>query len=159
VCPPLHRCRREDEDFLYRDDFHAFVQNQTLTALHNAFSRDPKAQAAAGQKVYVQHRLKEQGAVVAKLVLEKKAHVFVCGYVSSLSLSLHFTSTSNTTHVRLCCCVCGVMWCSDGNRMAGDVKSAFVEVLSAHGAMTPEQARAYVQDMFATKRYVQDIWS
>jgi hypothetical protein len=71
--------RHEAEDFLYREDFHSFVADRTLTQLHTAFSR------ASDAKVYVQHRIREQGAQVADLILHRKASVFVCGDGSRMS--------------------------------------------------------------------------
>ena len=68
-------CRRSDEDFIYRGELEAWRASGVLTELHTAFSRE----AAGGDKVYVQHRLAEQGARVWDLVSNHGAHVFVCG--------------------------------------------------------------------------------
>ena len=35
-------CRREDEDYLYKDDMEGFVKDRTLTHLKLAFSRAQK---------------------------------------------------------------------------------------------------------------------
>jgi len=59
-------------DFLYRDELEAWLQDGTLTRLTTAFSRDQ------GHKVYVQHRIAEQGAELFRW-LEEGAHLYVCG--------------------------------------------------------------------------------
>jgi hypothetical protein len=66
-------CRHRDHDYLYKDDFESFANDGTLTALHTAFSREQD------KKVYVQHRIREQGPEVAELILKKQAFFFVCG--------------------------------------------------------------------------------
>lgn len=59
-------------DFLYHDELRAWLQDGTLTRLTTAFSRDQ------GHKVYVQHRIAEQGAELFRW-LEEGAHLYVCG--------------------------------------------------------------------------------
>jgi len=65
-------CRRRDEDFLYEDELNEALEGKYLTELITAFSREQK------EKVYVQDRLRERGAEVAKL-LKEGAYLFVCG--------------------------------------------------------------------------------
>jgi sulfite reductase (NADPH) flavoprotein alpha-component len=64
--------QRVKSDFLYRDEFEEFVKNGVLTRLDTAFSRDQE------HKVYVQHRMLENGAEIWKW-LEEGAHFYVCG--------------------------------------------------------------------------------
>ena len=59
-------------DFLYREEFEAARADGTLTKLTTAFSRDQE------HKVYVQHRMEEEGAELFAL-LEKGACFYVCG--------------------------------------------------------------------------------
>ena len=66
-------CRRRDEDYLYSDELQAYCRDGTLTALHTAFSREQVA------KVYVQHRVAEQGALVWELLRARGAWLYVCG--------------------------------------------------------------------------------
>ena len=49
--------------------------------------------------------------------------------------------------------------CGDGTRMAKEVKLKLTELLQQHADMTSDQAKAYVQEMVNSNRYVQDIWS
>jgi len=66
-------CRREDLDYLYKDDWETFLEDGTLTALHAAFSRETE------QKVYVQDKMRESYQDIAMQVLEQEAYFFVCG--------------------------------------------------------------------------------
>lgn len=59
-------------DFLYRDELSGFLDRGTLTRLDLAFSRDSL------EKVYVQHRMLEQGAELWRW-LQDGAHFYVCG--------------------------------------------------------------------------------
>lgn len=59
-------------DFYYRDELEDWAQTGHLTRLDAAFSRDQ------ADKIYVQHRLCENGAEVWRW-LEEGAHVYVCG--------------------------------------------------------------------------------
>ncbi len=61
-----------DYDFLYKDELTRFLDAGTLTKLDLAFSRD------GVEKVYVQHRMLEQGATFWQW-LQEGAHVYVCG--------------------------------------------------------------------------------
>ena len=65
-------CRYAAVDFLYADELRAAECAGTLTKLRTAFSRDGPT------KVYVQQRLREDGALVYGL-LEHGAHVYLCG--------------------------------------------------------------------------------
>jgi sulfite reductase (NADPH) flavoprotein alpha-component len=71
--------RRRDQDYLYGDQLEQWAREGRIT-LHTAFSREP------GQpKVYVQQRLREDGARVWRLLSEKGAHFYVCGDASSMA--------------------------------------------------------------------------
>jgi sulfite reductase (NADPH) flavoprotein alpha-component len=64
--------QRGDCDFLYEDELNDLAARGVLTRLDTAFSRDQD------RKVYVQHRMLEQGSELFAW-LEAGAHVFVCG--------------------------------------------------------------------------------
>lgn len=64
--------RHEATDFYYRDELTAMRDDGFLTRLDLAFSRDRR------DKVYVQDRMREQGAALWAW-LEEGAHVYVCG--------------------------------------------------------------------------------
>lgn len=65
--------QRESQDFLYREELEGLKLDGTLTRLDVAFSRD-----IPGQKVYVQHRMRENAKELYAW-LEEGAHFFVCG--------------------------------------------------------------------------------
>jgi sulfite reductase (NADPH) flavoprotein alpha-component len=64
--------QREATDFLYRDELENYQKVGTLTRLDTAFSRDGDA------KLYVQHRMKENGAELWSW-LRSGACFYVCG--------------------------------------------------------------------------------
>ncbi|KAJ5083384.1 hypothetical protein N7456_012811 [Penicillium angulare] len=72
-------CRKQDEDFLYQDEFKTY-QEQLGDSLKiiTAFSRE------GSQKVYVQHRLKENAPLVSEL-LKQKANFYVCGDAANMA--------------------------------------------------------------------------
>jgi sulfite reductase (NADPH) flavoprotein alpha-component len=59
-------------DFLYGDEVAGMLHEGALTRLDTAFSRDQE------EKVYVQHRMIEQGPLLYQW-LEEGAHLYVCG--------------------------------------------------------------------------------
>ncbi|MEP1448744.1 MAG: assimilatory sulfite reductase (NADPH) flavoprotein subunit [Paraglaciecola sp.] len=60
------------QDFLYQTEWQRFVKDGVVNKISLAFSRDQE------QKVYVQHRMLEQGAELYRW-LEQGAHLYVCG--------------------------------------------------------------------------------
>ncbi len=61
-----------ETDFLYQTEWQQALKKGTLTRLDTAFSRDQ------AEKIYVQHRLLQQGRAVFDW-LENGAQVYVCG--------------------------------------------------------------------------------
>ena len=64
--------QRRAHDFLYEEELADLLGRGRLTRLDTAFSRDSE------RKLYVQHRILEQGAELFRW-LESGAHVYVCG--------------------------------------------------------------------------------
>jgi sulfite reductase (NADPH) flavoprotein alpha-component len=60
-------------DFAYRDEFEEFKKEGILNRLDCAWSRDQP------EKIYVQHRMKENAAEIWKWLDGEGAHFFVCG--------------------------------------------------------------------------------
>ena len=65
--------QRESCDYAYKEDFDQFKRDGLLTRLDCAWSRDQ------AHKVYVQHRLLENGAEIWKWIDGEDAQFFVCG--------------------------------------------------------------------------------
>ncbi|MGI2260744.1 assimilatory sulfite reductase (NADPH) flavoprotein subunit [Shewanella sp. GXUN23E] len=61
-----------EQDFLYQTEWQQYLKSGVLERLDVAFSRDQ------ADKVYVQHRIREQGALLWQW-LERGAHIYVCG--------------------------------------------------------------------------------
>jgi sulfite reductase (NADPH) flavoprotein alpha-component len=64
--------RREQSDFLYRDELLEWKRGGVLARLDTAFSRDQE------RKIYVQERMRERSVELWKW-LEEGAHLYVCG--------------------------------------------------------------------------------
>ncbi|PKU38115.1 nadph--hypothetical protein [Limosa lapponica baueri] len=78
-------CRREREDYLYREELDRFRQEGVLTQLNVAFSRDQ------AEKVYVQHLLKKNKENIWKLINEGNAHIYVCGDARNMARDVQNT--------------------------------------------------------------------
>ncbi|MEC5384909.1 sulfite reductase subunit alpha [Uliginosibacterium sp. H3] len=70
--------QRAATDFYYRDELEALQKQDVLHRLDTAFSRDQT------EKIYVQHRMQEQGAELWRW-LEDGAHFYVCGDASRMA--------------------------------------------------------------------------
>ena len=106
------------QDFYYRDELEAFQRDGHLHRLDTAFSRDQS------DKIYVQDRMREQGASLWAW-LQEGAYFYVCG---------------------------------DATRMARDVDAALVGIAQQHGSLSPEAARAFIDQLGREKRYVRDVY-
>ena len=78
-----------------------------------------------GKKVYVQQRVREDGAELWKLLGKEGGHAYICG----------------------------------GTSMGRDVVAALAEVAAKHGGLAPDAAAAFVKQMTADGRLVQELWS
>lgn len=75
----FYGCRNRNEDFLYKDEWKTYGdQLGDSFKLITAFSRE------TAQKVYVQHKLRENAALVNDLLLQK-ANVYVCGDAANMA--------------------------------------------------------------------------
>ncbi|EPX70486.1 NADPH-cytochrome p450 reductase [Schizosaccharomyces octosporus yFS286] len=69
----FYGCRRSDTDFLYKEEWDTYAKSlKDSFELHTAFSRE------GDQKVYVQHRLLQQSALVNELI-NAGACFYICG--------------------------------------------------------------------------------
>lgn len=76
-------CRRQSDDWLFREQMQEYVANGTLTQLFTAFSRDQE------EKHYVQHDLRDNGTLVCDLLLGSDGYVFVCGDGMAMAKDVH----------------------------------------------------------------------
>lgn len=65
-------CRNKSSDFYFEEEWHD-LETKDLLKLFVAFSRDQK------NKVYVQHKIELEKELVAKMIFEQKASVFIAG--------------------------------------------------------------------------------
>ncbi|KAB2336291.1 sulfite reductase subunit alpha [Cytobacillus depressus] len=105
-------------DFLYEDELKKYQQDEVLTKLDTAFSRD------SDQKVYVQHKMLEYSKELFEW-MNSGAYFYVCG---------------------------------DKERMAKDVNDTLVTVIEKEGAMTRDEAEAYLKDLQKQGRYQRDVY-
>ncbi|KAI8067575.1 cytochrome P450 [Gongronella butleri] len=72
-------CRRADQDYIYKEELATFQDQEVLTSLHVAFSRQNPASADK----YVQHQILLQAAAVWSFMHptdgSKAASIFICG--------------------------------------------------------------------------------
>ncbi|MBL9144074.1 MAG: sulfite reductase subunit alpha [Verrucomicrobiaceae bacterium] len=66
------------QSYFYKDEWATLIQNGVLHRMDTAFSRDQE------QKIYVQHRMTENGAELYRW-LEDGAHFYVCGDASRMA--------------------------------------------------------------------------
>jgi sulfite reductase (NADPH) flavoprotein alpha-component len=71
-----------EEDFLYQTEWQQYLKNGDLTRIDVAFSRDQ------AHKVYVQHRIKEQGETLWQW-LQNGAHLYICGDAERMAKDVH----------------------------------------------------------------------
>jgi NADPH-ferrihemoprotein reductase len=77
-------CRREDQDYIYKEELESAVANGALSELNVAFSR------RAAVKDYVQHHLKRQGQAVWDLLGPKgNGYLYVCGDAKNMAKDVH----------------------------------------------------------------------
>lgn len=71
-----------EQDFLYQTEWQQYLKDGSLARLDLAFSRDQ------AHKVYVQHRIAEQGKELWQW-LESGAHLYICGDAERMAKDVH----------------------------------------------------------------------
>lgn len=85
-------CRHKDKDFLFREELEKFVHNGTLSHLIVCFSRDePDAAETVNRPTYVQHNLILHAKNLAKILLEDKGCLYVCGDAKNMAKDVNDT--------------------------------------------------------------------
>ncbi|XP_075041573.1 NADPH-dependent diflavin oxidoreductase 1 [Mixophyes fleayi] len=84
-------CRGKEKDFYFQEEWEGLGKRELLT-LFTAFSRDQE------DKIYVQHRIKENAAFLWDLINNKHAYVYLAGNAKSMptqvSEALHYVFQS-----------------------------------------------------------------
>lgn len=106
------------DDFLYQAEWLQYRKNGLLTRYDFAWSRQ------ANEKIYVQHKLREQAADIWAW-LQRGAHIYVCG---------------------------------DATKMARDVEQALLDIVSAQGQLSTEDADEYLSELRQEQRYQRDVY-
>eukprot|EP01132_Coremiostelium_polycephalum_P004558 gene4558-5680_t len=68
-------CRHQSKDYLYEEELKSLVDTGVLSKLEVAFSRD----SANQKKVYVQHLMKLDSAMIWNLIEKENVHIYVSG--------------------------------------------------------------------------------
>lgn len=85
-------CRHKDKDFLFREELEKFVHNGTLSHLIVCFSRDePDAAETVNRPTYVQHNLILHAKNLARILLEDKGCLYVCGDAKNMAKDVNDT--------------------------------------------------------------------
>ncbi|QDO82598.1 assimilatory sulfite reductase (NADPH) flavoprotein subunit [Shewanella psychropiezotolerans] len=71
-----------EQDFLYQTEWQQYLKDGSLSRIDLAFSRDQ------AHKIYVQHRIAEQGEELWKW-LESGAHFYICGDAERMAKDVH----------------------------------------------------------------------
>ena len=100
--------RTRETDFLYADEFAAMQATGVLSQLCTAFSREGTV------KVYVQHRMREMGAMLAQLLVREEGYFFVCGY--GFAIGLAFANVISFVTRVVCVSVTVLIWQSKCNK-------------------------------------------
>ena len=65
--------RHQSQEYLYGEEIEAFIADGTIARAGLAFSRD------GPRKVYIQHRMHEHGADLARMLWDERAVFYLCG--------------------------------------------------------------------------------
>ncbi|KAG5464322.1 hypothetical protein LSCM1_00504 [Leishmania martiniquensis] len=85
-------CRHPSEDYLFGDELAQWKENGVVRSLTVAFSRDAADHGGHyGSGCYVQDKMQECEAALMDLILERKAHIFVCGDADGMANAVHGT--------------------------------------------------------------------
>ncbi|MCU8035727.1 MAG: assimilatory sulfite reductase (NADPH) flavoprotein subunit [Shewanella sp.] len=71
-----------EQGFLYQTEWQQYLKNGDLSRIDVAFSRDQ------AHKIYVQHRIKEQGQALWQW-LQNGAHLYICGDAERMAKDVH----------------------------------------------------------------------
>lgn len=89
-------CRQKSVDELYRNEIDQMVNENVITRLYSAYSREPNR-----KKIYVQDMLAANVHEVFDLIVNKKGHFYVCGDVRMAADVTHTLELALQQHMSL----------------------------------------------------------
>ncbi|KPI88999.1 methionine synthase reductase mitochondrial precursor-like protein [Leptomonas seymouri] len=84
-------CHRRGEDFLFGEELRRWEEVGVLHSLTVAFSREPNEGGFWYGGCYVQDKMQECSMALMNLILQRNAHVFVCGDADGMAKEVHAT--------------------------------------------------------------------
>ena len=152
--------RNRDQDFLYEKKLKMLIEDGILSSLHTAFSRDQV------EKVYVQHKMKKNGEMIAKALLKENGYFYVCGDGAKMAIDVERA-------LRDIIVAHGSKYFEPGatgslqlnESVAADKFGAKKEQNELHdfydkdGNLTVQTAKRLIQAMKERQRLVKDVWS
>lgn len=87
----FYGCHRHDEDFLFGAEFQHWEEDGILHSMTVAFSREPNEGGFWYGGCYVQDKIQECAVALMDLIVQRNAHVFVCGDADGMAKEVHAT--------------------------------------------------------------------
>ncbi|KPA81537.1 methionine synthase reductase mitochondrial precursor-like protein [Leptomonas pyrrhocoris] len=84
-------CHRRGEDFLFGDELRQWEEDGVLHSMTVAFSREPNEGGFWYGGCYVQDKMRECAVALMDLILQRNAHLFVCGDADGMAKEVHAT--------------------------------------------------------------------
>ncbi|XP_051007006.1 methionine synthase reductase [Acomys russatus] len=78
-------CRHKDRDYLFREELRHFLKTGVLTHLKVSFSRDAAPEQEEAPAKYVQDNLQHHSQQVARILLQEKGYIYVCGDAKNMA--------------------------------------------------------------------------
>lgn len=78
----FYGCRYKAKDFMFGPELEKFAADGVITEMHSAFSRDQK------EKIYVQHRIKQNSKRIYEDLVEKKGYFYLCGQAGQTEMDI-----------------------------------------------------------------------
>lgn len=129
-------------EYLYGEELDAYHQDGLLTDLRLAFSRDQ------AKKIYIQHKISEDGDKLFDLLTRQKGHFYLCGPVS---LFARDDDRCRMVFFDLCSSRFLQTW------PVPDIKAALISAF-VRGGFTAEEAEEYLEKMKEEERYVLEVY-
>lgn len=78
----FYGCRYREKDFMFGPELEKFAEDGVITEMHSAFSRDQK------EKIYVQHRIKQNSQRIYEDLVLKKGYFYLCGQAGQTEMDI-----------------------------------------------------------------------